>query len=174
MSSLSSAVQTRRVDPAAIAAALIAVAERSFFAYAEPAAPEHVVSTGGGWYSASVAFDGPFGGYMTVALPVDLARDLCAAFLGIEAADISDEAAVQDLAGEFANMACGTWLTSLREASCFALEHPEVRLADAAPAADVVVAVNDRPVVIQLWLGAGPAEAAHGPADARHYPAGVA
>ena len=90
----------------------------------------------------------------TVALPVDLARDLCAAFLGIDAAEISDEASVQDLEGEFANMACGTWLTSLQETSCFALEHPQVRLADAAPAADVVVAVNDRPVVVHLSMGA--------------------
>jgi hypothetical protein len=139
-----------RADTAAIASALIAVAERSFFAYAEPAAPEHVVSTGVGWYAASVVFDGPFGGYMTVALPVDLARDLCAAFLGVDAADIADEAAVQDLAGEFANMTCGTWLTSLGETSCFALAHPDVCLADAAPSADVVVAVNDRPVVIHV------------------------
>ena len=174
MSSLSSAVPSRRVDPAAIATALVAVAERSFFAFAEPAAPEHVVSTGGGWYAATVAFDGPFGGHMTVALPVDLARDLCAAFLGVDTADIKDEAAVQDLAGEFANMACGTWLTSLHEASCFALAHPTVELTQVAPAADVVVAVNDRPVVVRLQMGADEAEATHGPPEAGHYPAGVA
>jgi hypothetical protein len=154
MSSPSSLQNPPRVEAAAIAAALVAVAERSFFAYAEPAAPEHVVSTGGGWYAACVAFDGPFAGDMTVALPVDLARDLCAAFLGIDAADIADEDAVRDMAGEFANMACGTWLTSLGESSCFGLIHPEVTLTDAAPTADVVVAVNDRPVVIHLRIGA--------------------
>ena len=111
---------------------------------------------------------------MTVALPVDLARDLCAAFLGIDAADINDEASVQDLAGEFANMACGTWLTSLREDSCFALEHPQVRLADAAPLADVVVAVNDRPVVVHLRMGAATASEAHDPARAGDCPSSVA
>jgi hypothetical protein len=132
---------------------MVAVAEIGFFAYAEPAAPEHVVSTGGGWYAASVTFDGPFAGEMTVALPVDLARDLCAAFLGVDVAELSDETAVRDLAGEFANMACGTWLTSLGEASCFALRHPDVVLSDAAPTADIVVAVNDRPVVIHLRTG---------------------
>jgi hypothetical protein len=150
MSSPSSAQTPPRVDTAAITTALIAVAERSFFAFAEPVAPGHVVSTGAGWYAASVAFRGPFSGHMTVALPADLARDLCAAFLGIETADLTDEVGVRDLAGEFANMTCGAWLTSLEAESCFTLDHPQVCLSDAAPPSDVVVVVNDRPVLVNL------------------------
>lgn len=138
------------VDPAALAAAIVAVAERSFFAYAEPNPPEHVISTAGGWFEATVRFRGPFCGHVAVALPVALAQELCAAFLGAEPDAPPDTSAVLDLTGEFSNMVCGTWLTGLAEASCFELAHPEVRAIDAAPAADIVVGVNDQPVVVVL------------------------
>lgn len=155
MSSQSSAPLVDAAGVEALAAALVGVAERSFFAYAEATAPDHVVSTTGGWYEALVSFRGPFHGTVGLTLPVELARELCASFLGLEPDDIVEDAAVRDLAGEFANMACGTWLTGLEAASCFELTHPVVRAIDAAPAADVVVAVNERPVVIVLRTEAG-------------------
>ena len=150
MACLSVLPQPRCLDASAVASALVSVAERTFFAYAEPGPPEHIVSTGSGWYSASVGFGGPFAGHLTVAMPVDLACDLRAAVLGVDTADLTDEPAVRHLVGEFASLACGTWLTSLAGTPPFDLTYPEVHLADSAPAADFVVAVNDRPVVIQL------------------------
>jgi chemotaxis phosphatase CheX-like protein len=142
-----------QIDPGALAAGLISVAERSFFAYAEPAPPDRVVSVAGGWYSASVAFRGPFDGAVAIALPVGLARDLCAAFLG-EDAEALAESAVSDLAGEFANMTCGTYLTGLTGFdTCFELSHPDVSQIACAPAGDFVVAVNDLPVIVTIRRG---------------------
>jgi hypothetical protein len=142
-----------QIDPSALAAGLISVAERSFFAYAEPAAPDRVVSVAGGWYLASVSFRGPFDGAVAIALPVTLARDLCAAFLG-EDADALAESAVSDLAGEFANMVCGTYLTRLTGFDrCFELAHPDVAPLECAPAGDFVMAVNEQPVIVTIRGG---------------------
>jgi hypothetical protein len=60
---------------------------------------------------------------------------------------------VADLAGEFANMACGTWLTTLGETVCFSLAHPVVttRSGNAAPAA-AVMTINDQPISVALEL----------------------
>jgi chemotaxis phosphatase CheX-like protein len=142
-------------DPAALAEALIRVAERSLFAYAELAATDQVLVTASGWYEASVSFTGPFSGCVRVALPVGLARDLWASFLGLEPDVAVDEVAVCDLVGELANMAAGSWLTGRGETSCFDLTHPEVRQVAAPPAADAVVSVNDQPVAIVLRVAPG-------------------
>jgi hypothetical protein len=142
-------------NPAALATALVRVAERSFFAYAEPAAREPIGPTTGGWYEASVSFRGSFSGRVTLTLPVALAHDLWASFLGLESGAAAADAAVRDLAGELANMVCGAWLTGLSDASCFELAHPDVLATDATPTADMVVTVNDQPVAIALHVESG-------------------
>jgi hypothetical protein len=142
-------------NPAALAQALVTVAERSFFAYAEPAAPEQVAAATGGWYEASVSFHGSFSGRVMLTLPADLARELWASFLGLESDAVADDVATRDLVGELANMVCGTWLTALSETSCFELAPPVVRATDATPAADVVVTVNEQPVAIALLVRSG-------------------
>jgi hypothetical protein len=142
-------------DPAALADALISAAERSFFAYAELARADQLIVASGGWYQASVSFRGRFSGTVSLTLPVDLARDLWASFLGLEPDLAADHVAIRDLVGEIANMTCGSWLTGRQETSCFDLTQPDVRAVDVAPAADIVVVVNDQPVVIVLRIAAG-------------------
>ena len=151
MSSLKSA-QTA-ADTQGLVAAIVNVAERSFFAYAEPAPDGVPVDLPGDCYELSVAFTGAFAGIVRLVMPIALARDLCAAFSGLSPDEPLADDAVSDLAGEFANMACGTWLTSLEEAVCFSLAHPLVTRvpADAAVAGPAVL-INDQPVVIQLEL----------------------
>jgi CheY-specific phosphatase CheX len=142
-------------DPAGVADALITVAERSFFAYAEAVGPEGVAAVAGKWYQGSVTFVGPFSGRLTLALPVALARDLSMAFLGLEPDAVVGDVEVCDLVGELSNMVCGSWLTGLPEQSCFELTHPEVRLTEMAAPEGIVVAVNEQPVVIHLEIAAG-------------------
>jgi len=142
-------------DPAALAEALISVAERSFFAFAELAPADQPVLASDGWYQASVSFRGRFSGSVTLTMPAGLARNLWASFLGLEPDVAPDEVAICDLIGEIANMACGSWLTGRLEASCFELLHPDVRRVDAAPAGDVVVMVNDQPVAVVLRIAPG-------------------
>jgi hypothetical protein len=142
-------------DPAALAAALVSVAERSFFAYAEATAPDDVVLTAGAWYEARVSFQGPFSGSMTLALPAALAHELYVAFLGLEADAAIDADAVRDLVGELANMACGSWLTGVHATSCFDLTHPDVQAIETAPPTDIVVMINDQPVAMALQIAPG-------------------
>jgi hypothetical protein len=129
--------------------AVTRVAERSLYAYAEPVSegimPEAI---DGGWHVAAVRFTGPFGGRMSLAVPAMLGRNICAAFLGDD--EVDDDAAVRDLVGEFANMTCGTWLTSRQESGCFELSHPEVTDATSAPRCDVAFVINEMPVQLSL------------------------
>jgi CheY-specific phosphatase CheX len=142
-------------DPGGIADALITVAERSFFAYAEAVGPESVAAVAGKWYQGSVMFLGAFSGRLTLTLPAALARDLSTAFLGLESDAVVEDSQVCDLVGEFSNMVCGSWLTGLPEQSCFELTHPEVRTTEAAAPPGIVVAVNDQPVIIHVQITAG-------------------
>jgi hypothetical protein len=142
-------------DPALLAEAMVTVAERSFFAYAEVSGPECVEVASGGWYEAAVSFRGPFSGRVLLALPSSLARDLSMSFLGLEPDAVLADPSVADLVGEISNMVCGSWLTGLPETACFELTHPEVRTIDAAPDDGMVVAVNDQPVVLHLEIAPG-------------------
>ena len=134
--------------------AVIAVAERSLFALAEPIDAAAVPPTiDGGWYDAAVSFAGPFSGRVALAVPVTLAHQFCAAFLG--ETDVEDEAAVRDVVGELANMACGTWLTSIDAAGCFDLAHPEVQKIDETKTPDIALMINDMPVTIVAQVEQG-------------------
>lgn len=134
-----------------IVEAVVRVAERSLYAFAEPVSPGIMPrAIDGGWYDATVSFAGPFSGQMSLAVPVMLARQICAAFLGDSECD--DETAIRDLVGEFANMTCGTWLTAVNEAGCFDLTHPEVTPADALDPRELAFVINELPVMLSTRI----------------------
>lgn len=144
---LSSDVRDQLVDSAT------RVCETSFFAFVEPASNELLASAAdeSRWYHTSVNYTGPSHGSVAVALPEELAREVFAAFLGFADSSAANQAEVEDVVGEFANMVCGAWLTSLGGDSCFSLTHPEVS-SGGLPVLDenaIVLAVNDRPLVIR-------------------------
>lgn len=128
------------------------VAEQSFFAFAEPlASPADGLEAHPEWLQAEILFHGPVDGRMRVMLPVPLGVELCAAFLGAGPDDELSPAAVEDLVGEFANMACGAWLTAVRRADAFALTHPEVTRIGQPPSAETLwMACNNYPVALAI------------------------
>jgi CheY-specific phosphatase CheX len=133
-----------------IADALLQVAERSLYAFAEPVSPAIMPRTiDGGWYDATVSFRGPLSGQLALAVPVVLARQISTAFLGD--GDV-DEAGIRDLVGEFANMTCGTWLTALHDTGCFDLAHPEVTPADDLAPRELAFVINDLPVMLSARI----------------------
>jgi hypothetical protein len=111
--------------------ALCHVAERSFFAVAEPCSPSDfadlVQVTPGPYLESAVSFVGAFAGRVTLVLPVALAREFLAAFMGETGDDAVSPTALVDVAGELANMACGKWLTDVCGRRRFDLHAPEVR-----------------------------------------------
>lgn len=147
---LPSDVRDRLVDSAT------RVFETSFFAFVEPASSELLPSAAAEhhWLHTSVRFTGPLQGHLEIALPEDLARDVFAAFLGFSDASAANQAEVEDVIGESCNMVCGAWLTSLGGDTCFTLAHPEVALRGLPVLQDdaIVLAVNDRPVVVRADL----------------------
>ena len=157
MSSAKSALKTLTPDLRdPLVQATSAVCETSFFAFTEPASPAVLEQIPGEelWFHSSVTFTGPMHGTVTVYVPVGLARDLFGAFLGFDENDTYNNAELHDMVGEFGNMVCGTWLTSLGRDQCFDLAHPVVAVAGLpTPDADaIVLAVNDRPVVVRAEL----------------------
>jgi CheY-specific phosphatase CheX len=131
---------------APLRAALVKVAETSFFAFTDPADPAERLDVAE-WYTASVRFGGPFTGTVTVTLPVPLGHELACAFLGGE--DVSDQI-VRDLCGEFVNQVTGTWLTGLDDGVCFDLDGPVVTQTRARPGHGEILRVNDQPVIVHL------------------------
>lgn len=140
---------------ASLAAALDEVAAGSFFACVEPLDPAAFAEAAGAeheWVSASVQFDGAFGGELSVALAGPLASELYAAFLGRDPADTPADDALFDLVGELGNMVCGRWLTRACGRRRFELRGPAVARGPApdAPPAALRVAINGRPACVQL------------------------
>lgn len=149
-----------QADRAALDRALTIVAEESFFAMVDPV-PDDLTSVAGPFLSdrpslvrARVTFDGGFAGALCCTMPRTLAHELTAAFSGAAPEDIAvADPSVDDLAGEFANMVCGRWLTDIAPQQLFSLAHPSVE-ALAAPRAGSVPAglLNGQPVWIELNL----------------------
>ncbi len=136
-------------EPGAVELAVSNVAERSFFAFAEPAESAMVseLTANGAALSAGVAFSGPASGAMHVTMPVALVRELAQQFSGDPDIDFSD-ADLVDMAGEFANMVTGAWLTSTDPSSTYDLTAPVVTTVTAAPAATLVMQINYQPVAL--------------------------
>lgn len=136
------------IEREVVAQALSLVAERSFFAFAEPAEPgaeADLASVGSPGLTAVVRFAGPRTGRMSITMPVSLTRELGQLFLGEPDIELSDSN-LTDMAGEFANMVTGSWLTFDGTAEAFDLTAPVVSRVDAAPPCDVVMQINGQPV----------------------------
>jgi hypothetical protein len=135
-------------DRAALDRALAIVAEESFFAMVDPV-PDDVPAVDGPLLNARVSFEGSFSGALSCRMPRGLVQELTAAFTGEEVP--SDGAAVDDLAGEFANMVCGRWLTDVAPQSLFRLDHPVVTPV-AAPSSAPSGLLNGQPIWIELTV----------------------
>jgi hypothetical protein len=138
-------------DRDALDRALAMVAEESFFAMVDPV-PAPVPAVEGPMLAARVVFDGAFSGSVTCSMSRALALELTSAFTGEDVS--SDGPMIDDLAGEFANMVCGRWLTDVAPDSLFRLDHPIVvpiapeDVASSAPAG----LLNGQPIWIELTV----------------------
>ena len=144
---------------ASLVAAVCDVAERSFFAYAEPCDAGRFAELVDGtdrWYSAAIAFqEGGFDGSVRCLVPEDFAAAMFDAFSGRGFDDPTPSAAdVSDLMGELANMVCGAWLTRAASHQTFSLQTLPVVLSQAcAPVSGeswVTFAVYDRPFAVAV------------------------
>ena len=153
-----------QADRAALDRALTVVAEESFFAMVDPVPDDltdvvgavvgPVLSDRPALVTACVTFDGGFAGALSCTMPRALAHELTAAFSGAAPDEIAiADPAVDDLAGEFANMVCGRWLTDIAPQQLFSLAHPSVEPL-AAPRQGSIPAglLNGQPVWIELTL----------------------
>ena len=141
-----------QADRAALDRALTVVAEESFFAMVDPV-PDDLAPPDGHLLRARVTFDGGFAGVLSCTMPRALAHELTAAFSGASPDEIAvADPAVDDLAGEFANMVCGRWLTDVAPQQLFSLRHPSVE-PSTMPGNDVPRGLlNGQPVWIELTL----------------------
>jgi CheY-specific phosphatase CheX len=140
-----------------VQAALVDVAENSFFAFVDPLDDTQfaeMAATVPSWLHALVQFDGAFGGRMTIALPEPLAHELFTSFLGEPSETMPQDGPLFDLVGEFGNMVCGSWLTRACQRRRFDLQHPVVTRLEASAvtpqATDLLVALNGQPAILRL------------------------
>ena len=163
----------------ALTAALVEVAENSFFAFAVPSDQEqfadlvrHPVSLDpdqppvpARWLVTTVSFAGAFAGHLEVVTGEALSRQLLAAFCGLDPVEAVQPSQVTDSAGEFANQVCGTWLTRACQRRRFELQFARVEWQaagwmplDPPPPGehdgDVLVCLNDSPVRLRLHFDA--------------------
>jgi CheY-specific phosphatase CheX len=135
-------------DRGALDRALRVVAEESFFAMVDPV-PGRMTSVKGSILRACVAFEGSFSGSLTCRMSRELALELTAAFTGEEVP--SGGGTVNDLAGEFANMVCGRWLSDVAPHSLFRLDHPVV-VTVTAPKRTPSGLLHGRPIWVDLKI----------------------
>lgn len=161
---------------ATIVDAFVRVAEVSYCAYAEPCdAPRLVeleeawLEMGGAateWLRVSVEFSGDCFGHMVLHVPLDIARDLVAAFMGLMPDEPVADELLTDAIGEFGNMVCGAWLTDAATRLNFALKPPQVVRegtafnpvealgADDGEGTAYGMALNERPALLRVRLEA--------------------
>jgi hypothetical protein len=146
----------------ALAASLTGVSERCFFAMAEGCdrvAFDELAVAVTGWQVAAVTFSGQVRGVMRCALPAGLGGLLFDAFAGRSGDEPEPEPSMMaDLLGEFSNMVCGAWLTSLAMQQPFELGRPEVAqmpeswrpMWPSAGCLEVAAAIEGLPVLIHV------------------------
>jgi hypothetical protein len=134
-------------DGDALGRALMTVAEQSFFTMVDPA-PVEIPEIDGPMLNACVTFDGAFAGILNCRMPRRLAQELTAAFTGEEEIP-ADGLVVDDLAGEFANMVCGRWLTDVAPHSLFSLAQPVVAPVS-VPSRSPSGMLNGQPIWVEL------------------------
>jgi hypothetical protein len=143
---------------AAIDRALTVVAEESFFAMVDPVPDDFEAvppspSAATRLLTARVSFDGGFSGTLCCTMPRALAHELTAAFSGATPDEIAvADPAVEDLAGEFANMVCGRWLTDVAPHMLFSLAHPSVEPVVPRAGHAPTGLLNGQPIWVELSL----------------------
>jgi hypothetical protein len=146
--------------------ALVEVGEQSFFAFVERCDQtwfDDLAAEAGGWMIATVTFTGEQGtGSLSCTFTEELVLDLYDAFTGRDPAEgTPDPREIADLAGEFANMVCGLWLSRIMGSHTFSLGSPRAgrvpQPAGPAPqgAERMLVVVNNRPMIVDLTVNAG-------------------
>jgi CheY-specific phosphatase CheX len=103
---------------------------------------------------ASLAFCGTTSGRLGVRLPLETARQMATAFLGLEEEQATD-AQAGEVVCELCNMVCGSVLSGLESGSTFELRHPELGPPDTgcARSGEVtsrILALEDG--VFEVWL----------------------
>lgn len=141
-----------------VQAALVEVAENSFFAFVDPLDETQFAEMAASvpsWLHAVVEFDGAFGGRLAITVAEPLTHELFSSFLGEPPETMPQDGPLFDLVGEFGNMVCGSWLTRACQRRRFDLQHPVVTRLEASAvrpegAADLLVALNGQPAVLRL------------------------
>jgi two-component system chemotaxis response regulator CheY len=149
---LSEVANTLPTNRCALDRALAVVAEESFFTMVDPV-PDALAPPASPLIRATVTFKGGFAGVLSCTMPRALAHELTAAFSGALPGEIAiGDPGVDDLAGEFANMVCGHWLSDVAPQQLFSLAHPSVEPAIAPGAGAPCGMLNGQPVWIELTL----------------------
>jgi CheY-specific phosphatase CheX len=142
------------IDRDALERALTLVAEESFFTMVDPAVDQasDAPLKEGACIAACVDFTGPFTGTLCCRMTRTLARELTSAFTGARPEDVdADGPEVADLAGEFANMVCGRWLTDVAPRALFTIARPNVEPAP-WPEARPMAMLSEQPIWIDVAL----------------------
>jgi hypothetical protein len=141
------------IDREALERALTVVAEESFFTMVDPA-PDAPPPAEGSCIAACVDFSGPYTGRLCCRMTRTLAHELTTAFTGAKPGDVAaDGLEVTDLAGEFANMVCGRWLTEVAPRALFTIARPKVEPAP-WPEATPMAMLNEQPIWIDVAFDA--------------------
>jgi CheY-specific phosphatase CheX len=147
----------------AIAEALTEVSADAFFADARRLDADVIGSPGDAdatpWLRACVSFTGSLTGSVGIRMQEPLAKELMASLVGMMLEQQAPDNEMFDGIGEYANMVCGRWLTSVCAGQRFSLHPPMVTRGEtdcgsqAPEAADGFwMAVNDLPVYVALTL----------------------
>lgn len=95
-----------------LSAALCDVLERQAFAFAEPAPLDDLGIPGEPPLCATMTFSGPSRGELGLVVPPEVATEIAASLLGVDADDDEARAGAEDALKEVLNVACGQYLTS--------------------------------------------------------------
>ena len=140
-------------------AAVATVAERSFFAVVERCDGRRFARLKANvsrWLVATIHFSqAASAGEVSCTVSEELAVALFDAFTGREPLGPPRAEELLDLLGEFANMACGSWLTRLTPKAGFVLAAPTVKwTADGTRPAHtgprLLLAINDLPLAVEV------------------------
>lgn len=136
---------------------VVGVAEQAFFAWAERCESfetSQIAATASTamsllWLRARVDFTGERSGFMEVCLNTDLAGELGAVMLGETAGEDLPDALLKDVAGELANMLCGSLLR--RAGHAFQVKPPRTCVAEPPSSREgyTLFLVNDRLLLVK-------------------------